>query len=93
MRGFGSKGWFVVEVGAVTVERRFEMALSERASMNSLTMKSLEEKSSRVKLGPLGKTERGVDWLSGVMVPGGRGVTVSAIGAAIVYIVVCVGDR
>lgn len=75
MRGFGSKGWLglvvevdVVEVGAV--ERRLEIAVSERDSMNSLTMKSRLEKSSSVKLGPLGKTERGVDVvdaLSGVM--------------------------
>lgn len=37
-------------------ERRAEgIALSARLSTKSLTMKSLLEKSSRVKLGPLGK--------------------------------------
>jgi hypothetical protein len=84
MRGLGSKGWFGVVVDVVvgggTVERRLEIAVSERASMNSFTMKSRLEKSSRVKLGPFGKTERGVDVvdaLSSVMVAGwprnGRG--------------------
>lgn len=48
------------------------MAVSESASINSLTIKSRLEKSSSVKLGPLGKTERvGVeetmDALSGIM--------------------------
>lgn len=99
MRGFGSKGWLGVEVevevdvvvvGAAMVERRLDMAVSERASMNSFTMKSRLEKSSRVKLGPMGKTERGVDIvdaLSGVMMPapglqgslGGGKVNVCAI--------------
>jgi len=53
-----------------TVERRLEMAVSDRDSMNSLTIKSRLEKSSRVKLGPLGKTERGMeeDEFSGVIV-------------------------
>lgn len=59
------------------VERRLEIALSERDSINSLTMKSRFEKSSRVKLGPLGKTERDagleefMDALSGILVVDG----------------------
>lgn len=50
IRGFGSKG-----VCAVS-DRRFEgTELSARLSTKSRTMKSLLEKSSRVKLGPRGK--------------------------------------
>jgi hypothetical protein len=50
IRGFGSKGVCALP------DRRFEgTALSARLSTKSRTIKSLLEKSSRVKLGPLGK--------------------------------------
>ena len=57
MRGLGSKGWLAAPVVPAS-ERRLEIAVSERASMNSFTMKSRLEKSSRVKLGPWGNTVR-----------------------------------
>jgi hypothetical protein len=50
IRGFGSKG-----VCAVSARRFEDTELSARLSTKSRTIKSLLEKSSRVKLGPLGK--------------------------------------
>lgn len=50
MRGLGSKACWAGP------DRRFAgIALSESSSTKSLTMKSLLEKFSKVKLGPLGK--------------------------------------
>lgn len=53
INGFGSKAWFAGP------ERRLAgTAVSARESTKSLTIKSLLEKSSRVKLGPVGNSER-----------------------------------
>jgi hypothetical protein len=53
IRGLGSKAWF-----AGPDRRLVGLAVSARESTKSRTIKSLLEKSSRVKLGPRGKRAR-----------------------------------